>query len=1613
MTPRLRKILTTAIVIVTLVVLLPLLVYLPPVQRAVINYAEQWVASHTPIGLSVERFSLKFPLRLALHDVVLTTSESDTLAVAGELQADVALMPLITQKVVVRNVSLHDARAYYVTPDSSLNLAAEIGRVALLDGIIGLSDSHVNVGEIALDNSTIAMSYKSMPDTTAQDTSATVAWDVELERLHLSHIDLAMSMPGVFDTLQVYMGDGELAGANISLARQWVDVHSVDIAQGHYRYVALPSNEDDTSVESTADVPIDTTATQPWEVRVHQVKLVDNNASYITSTAEPTRGMDFSHIEASRINLQLSDVYNRGGELHLSLDTLSFYERSGLCVTQAQCHFAMTDDGVLRLSDFMLRTPFSDLSATADVDMSLMDNNPEAQLRLLAQAHLSCRDIAYIYPDAAQYYIHSTRHRSILPIHDVIAANIDIDGVARDIVVDKFNLSQMGVFTLDSRARLSNPLDEKKRSVNVSCAFRSARRFSLENFVSDTLLAQRLVAEPIKADVNAHVSGSNVEADATLHCIGGDILANADYNLNSESYNVRAKVHKLPMNVFMPGDTIGMLTAQAELNGAHFSFDKPETTLYAHLHLDTLEYRHYLYHNIDVMAQVVEQQWSMNASSDLQELDLHIDAQGALMPDMLTANVSAQVGKVDLEALHLSQTPFDVAGSIKTEMVVSNIDSIIQADVAINDLVVGLDEYRYYANPISLLAASDITYSYVDVRTGDFEVNISSDTGLKNLQPSFERLTQLVDTIFQTQRLDMDELHRGLPPFVFTARMAGNNVVQRYINSKGIRLASLDFEASNDSLFNLAGVVNRLEVSGMLLDTVTIDAYEKTERLNYRLALGNRPGNMDELAHMHVEGFLSGNSTRLYCLQSNRQQEIGFLFGCKIDFLGDVVQLTFGPKEPIIGYKKWLLNKDNYLSINHVQHTIDTDVRLSYDNSHLFITTEDRRNKDVSGTHIDLQNIELSEWLSVSSLVAPMSGNLSADVYIDMPPKGIEAAGAFDIVDYVYNNTRIGTLHAELEYILDDEGGNDVKALMSHDGNDVLEATAYLGVGKPQPIIGEISIDKMPLSVANAFFPPNMGAFAGELNSKLTVTGTLDAPVVNGNVRFDKATMQFNQIGASLALSDDKVLIQNSRLIFDNYYIRGVNNNPLNIVGAINFKRLNDIGVNLTIEGENFQPIGIKENRSSIIYGSVFTDMDIKVRGTLNDLKVSGGVSLLSGTNATYVMQSGSSLSSTDYSDMVSFVSFADTVATNKSNEKIEKRTNNFAATIGIDIDDGVQLGVNLSVDGKNRVDLVGGGELLYTATALGDNRVSGRYNLTGGFVRYTPPIISQKIFNIEDGSYVSWNGEMLDPLFNITAIQTQRSTVKSGDESRLVDFEISIKLTNTLKDLDIAFDLATTEDLTIDNELQALTAEQRETKALNMLLYNSYSDLATAVDNYSINDPLNMFLEYELNTWAQRTLRGVDLTFGIDNYGIDGTGTQRTDYSYQFSKSLLDNRLKVVVGGSYASNQDVTQNLSENLIDDISLEYRLDKRENMYLKVFRQTGYESIIEGEITQTGIGFMYRKQVQSFLDFFRRKPKPETKNKQENSAPADTIVNINYTPINTIVPQAHEEKEEVEP
>lgn len=88
-----------------------------------------------------------------------------------------------------------------------------------------------------------------------------------------------------------------------------------------------------------------------------------------------------------------------------------------------------------------------------------------------------------------------------------------------------------------------------------------------------------------------------------------------------------------------------------------------------------------------------------------------------------------------------------------------------------------------------------------------------------------------------------------------------------------------------------------------------------------------------------------------------------------------------------------------------------------------------------------------------------------------------------------------------------------------------------------------------------------------------------------------------------------------------------------------------------------------------------------------------------------------------------------------------------------------------------------------------------------------------------------------------------------------------------------------------MQNQLNSLTAEQRANQAMNLLIYNTYTGPGTTAKVNSEN-PLNSFIQKELNQWAQNNLKGVDLSFGINSYGEDDPNGQRTDYSYRLSKT-------------------------------------------------------------------------------------------------------------------------------
>ena len=109
-----------------------------------------------------------------------------------------------------------------------------------------------------------------------------------------------------------------------------------------------------------------------------------------------------------------------------------------------------------------------------------------------------------------------------------------------------------------------------------------------------------------------------------------------------------------------------------------------------------------------------------------------------------------------------------------------------------------------------------------------------------------------------------------------------------------------------------------------------------------------------------------------------------------------------------------------------------------------------------------------------------------------------------------------------------------------------------------------------------------------------------------------------------------------------------------------------------------------------------------------------------------------------------------------------------------------------------------------------------------------------------------------------------------------------------------------------------------------------------------------------------------------MDSYDNDGEGGgSRTDYSFRFAKRFYNDRIRVVLGGRVSTGENINNGQAQPFIDNVSVEYRLDSSGSRYVKLFHDKNYESLLEGEITETGGGVVLRKQKMRLRELFNFK------------------------------------------
>lgn len=1086
-------------------------------------------------------------------------------------------------------------------------------------------------------------------------------------------------------------------------------------------------------------------------------------------------------------------------------------------------------------------------------------------------------------------------------------------------------------------------------------------------------------------DIDATISGSDVlyAANVTVSD-GGRINSHGTVNYKTMTYNVDADVADMNLN---SGDLrkLGM----PNLN----EYGLGDLRISGKMHADM----HKIKGTITPRSKALEGEILLDALTDNKK------------PMGIKATMYADMKNMDLYKMNLVGAPlrlglcghFDVeAGSsgIKLPKIPglsrsTDVYDDIKVNGFISDITIIDSVQTYHPDDIDLRLMTRRDTTRAEIHCGDFESLVTAQGGYEWLTRQANELSKLFDTQLKNYTFDQAALRMALPRMNFYLRCGKNNPISRII-----KYYDIDFDrilarvhTSRENGINGELRMHSLKTAGYQLDTIGVKINSSNSvidslgniitpmKTSYALKVQNYEPNEIVFAAM-IDGELQEHGLTMNTNLYDNKNELALNLGLEASVINDkqnlYIHLT--PDEPILGYTKFRLNKDNHITLGK-RNTVTANVQMRSDDGtgiDLYSNRQELPSADENDNDPTIEKIWQDLTLSLTHIdlgkltggipYAPrITGILDGDYHIVMNSMTkMTVSTDMNVQDMVYEGSRIGNLSTQLVYMPEEDGTHYVDGSIMLDDNEIATIIGrYNNATKNISLVADMK--KTPLNLINGFIEDQIVGLEGTGEGKLDVQGTLDKPIVNGELFLENASLISIPYGLKMRFDDDPVRIVDSQLLLENFQVYSANNNPLVASGSIDFSDLDHININLRMKAENFLLIDAKEHSKSEAYGQAFVNFYCGMRGELSKLNVNGRLDVLPTTNLYYILRDSPITTDNRLNELVKFTDLNDTTNTVTVKPVVDGMVMNFT----LNVMDGAHVKCWINADHSNYLDLVGGGNLRMKY-ASGDITISGRYTISQGEMKYALPIIPLKTFTIADGSWLEFTGDLLNPRMNITATEELKTSVSGSGSNKIVKFNCGVVITKSLKDMGLDFIIECPEDQDVTNELSMMSKEERQKVAITMLTTGMYlSDGNTTP--FSMSSALNSFLQSEINNIAGNALKSLDFQMGVDKATSDD-GTLHTDYTFKFAKRFWNNRLNISVGGKISTGSDVSGQ-NKSFFDNVDVQYRLSDTSNQYLRLFYKDNVYDFLEGYVRQYGAGYMYKRKLQKLGDLFPKKKK----------------------------------------
>jgi len=1620
-------------------------------QDIVVTKATEYLEGELGTRVDVGRLFITFRGDLYLEDLYMEDQNGDTLVYSRSLETGVAILPLIRTGAI--NISrfhwegfranIHRDEATerfnfdyiletFLSDDPAEDPIVEdetegdmpeisLGPVRLTDfhltyqdEVMGI-DSYFIMGSLALDMENLdlnAMNFY-IEDFTFDNSEIYYRQTKPFEPTEEDTVVTDSPMPVlIVDNFAVNnvkafyesLPDGMMA--DISLGHFLVNLPEADLERNRIMLKHIRLHDSDVIFKTTAvDIPdsaeeaaedIEEAAEAfewpDWLVEIGEISLQNNNILYQDGETAPREGFfNAEAVHIQNLNLLVNNFYLKDQKAGLRLDEFNFRDESGFALNDFTFKMAVSEER-FAIDNLKLRTNKSfiegDIALEYNSIQQLIDDMEHAQFAMnipRMEIHL---DEAYLFaPELRreEYFREAARH----PLRGQIA------------VAGDFNALDIPTFRLDwardTRVRASgsvrNPMDVDNIFLDFDNILLESSRRELTAFVDEEEMGVR-IPESIRLESSVTGSLQNIRADAALTIPEGRVnFAGSFKDTDQIAFNAELDVIDLDLGEILQNPEIGVISFSMQTQGQGSTINELDATLTSNFR--SLELYGENFAGLSIDGEMQDGRGDLAVTLDHEHLDFDLNGWAILDSVYTQAEIILDLRGADLFELGATSDVLRTSGLMTLSFDGNLEDYNVTARLENTNVLQDRRLFQLGAFGMTARVMEDSTSVdiYSEILRGFLRSNSNPEELVAGLQRQFntylseEDFVTSLDTVQSPVKM---ELQMSIQQTPILTQVFLDGLEQ--MDSIAI---DVDFNES-ESRFAANVSLPYLLYSDIEIDSLGLRVLGEGNDLTFNFGIASLETGPVSMGRTFFDGDVRGDRLFVDFISFDEEERLVHL-SADIGYGGDTISIHLDPENLVFNRQEWSIPIDNEI--------LFADQFIDF---HNFIWTRAGQElairsdlQEIDNEHIGVtfENFELSTFLTLLNPDEPLaSGVLQGSLVVENPfgATGIIADLGIDSLRAM--EVHLGNLALNAQSVGEDS--YDFNLALKDGGIDLDLVGDYAADPEGARLNLNLDINEIQMAVLTGLTGDQLRDGAGSISGNVSVQGTTADPNYEGVFRFNEAAFTAVEVNNRFRMSNEEIRLDNTGLYLDKFTVLDDSGDQFVLNGAVLTEDMTNPTFDLNLSANNFQVINSTEDDNELFYGRAAIDADINIGGDLTLPDVSGTLRVRGGTDLTFIVPE-TQLDLVERDGTVIFVnrSNPDDIMTRPIQEPATGFSG-FRLRSILEIDKDAIFNVIVDERSGDNLRIAGQANLSFDMDPNGRMYLSGSFEVDEGHYEMSLFQLVNRRFEIDRGSRITWAGDPMDAMMDISAIyrirtssselmSTQLSTADAETRNRYrqeLPFLVYLDVRGELLRPEIGFRLDMPEEQrgaiggNVYTRVQQVNqqADELNRQVFSLLVLNRFfpdtggdgtGGGASAVARSSVSQVLSG----QLNALAGNVLggTGVELDFDLDSYTDyqSGAPQDRTQLNVSARRSLMNERLIVQVGSQMdIEGSSHNQEQAGAVLGNVSVEYLLTPNGRYRLRGFRRNQFESIVDGQLIVTGMSLIFNREFNRFRELW---------------------------------------------